>query len=127
HLSTMAGKFGGDRSVNSLIEPLMDMMVQRILVKRYPQYAPYQMSCFAQTSSAANYHWCQDCAVCAKMYVLCVGGGVDPAAVGFTVDMLGAGNRRFFTLFGASSSLPYARSELALEVQLFAFYCAAKF
>ncbi len=126
HIDQITQIFSG-RTVRtgSLIEPLMDMMVQRTLVHRYPQYAKYQMSCFTETESGRDYRWCHNCSVCAKMYLLCVGGGVDPKIVGFTRDMLTAENRRFFTLFGDRSTLTYANTETAKEEQLFAFYSAA--
>ncbi|MFX1512856.1 MAG: hypothetical protein ACFFCQ_09745 [Promethearchaeota archaeon] len=110
----------------SLIEPLMDMMVQRILVHRYPEIAKYQMSCFTETEAGRDYHWCQVCSVCAKMYLMCVAGGVDPKHVGFTRNMLDLKNKHLFTLFGGQSNFTYANTSLARDEQLFAFYLAAK-
>ncbi len=126
HIDQITQMFSG-RSVRtgSLIEPLMDMMVQRTLVHRYPQYAKYQMSCFTENEYGREYRWCHNCSVCAKMYLLCAGGGVDPRAVGFRHDMLTAENRRFFTLFGDRSALTYANTATAKDEQLFAFYSAA--
>ena len=114
-------------STGSLIEPLMDMMIQRILVRRYPDYAKYQMSCFADGGAGKNYHWCHECSICAKMYLMCVGGGVNPADAGLKKSMLTQENIRFFPIFGGSSEFPYAKSEIAKDEQLFAFHCAVKF
>ncbi|MFW9981297.1 MAG: hypothetical protein ACFFE3_05190 [Candidatus Thorarchaeota archaeon] len=127
HIDQMTKMFSG-RSVStgSLIEPLMDMMVQRILVHRYPKYAKYQMSCFTETESGRDYRWCHHCTICAKMYLLCEGGGVDPALVGFKENMLDREHRNRFTLFGGSTSLTYLHSETAMDEQLFAFYSAAR-
>ncbi len=127
HIDQMTKMFSG-RSVStgSLIEPLMDMMVQRILVHRYPDYAKYQMSCFTETEAGRDYRWCHQCAVCAKMFLLCKGGGVDPAQVGFKENMLDREHKNHFTLFGGSSSLTYLHSETAMDEQLFAFYSAAR-
>ncbi|MHA2602173.1 MAG: hypothetical protein AM324_008605 [Candidatus Thorarchaeota archaeon SMTZ1-83] len=115
---------GGSIRTGSLIEPLMDMMVQRILAHRYPHYAKYQMSCFTEKESGRDYHWCHDCTICAKMYLLCVGGGIEPSAIGIRQNMFSASNRHFFTLFGGKSALTYANTEMARNEQLFAFLSA---
>lgn len=116
----------GSVGVGSLIEPLMDMMIQRMLVRRYPHYAKYQMSCFTETEAGKDYHWCHECRVCAKMYLLCCGGGVDPQAVGFRHNMLEKKHKGLFTLFGGISELTYANTGLGRDEQLFAFYLATK-
>lgn len=116
------------KSVNtgSLIEPLMDMMVQRTLAHRYPEIAKYQMSCFTETEAGRDYHWCHNCTVCGKMYLLCAGSGVDPKSVGFRENMLKMNKKHHFTLFGGKSALTYANTATARDEQLFAFYCAVK-
>lgn len=126
-IDQMTQMFSG-RSIRtgSLIEPLMDMMVQRALARRYPEIAKYQMSCFTLNEEGRDYHWCHNCTVCAKMYLLCVGSGIDPAAVGFKESMLQRHHRGFFTLFGGRSELSYANTAMAHDEQLFAFYSAAK-
>ncbi len=110
----------------SLIEPLMDMMIQRILIRRYPQYAKYQMSCFTENEAGRDYHWCQECTVCAKMYLLSVASGMDPKKIGFTKNMLNKEHKNLFTLFGGKSNLTYLNSGLGRKEQLFAFYLASK-
>ncbi|TFG99206.1 hypothetical protein E4H12_03555 [Candidatus Thorarchaeota archaeon] len=116
------------KSVNtgSLIEPLMDMMVQRTLAHRYSEIAKYQMSCFTETEAGRDYHWCHNCTVCGKMYLLCAGSGVDPKSVGFRENMLEMDKKHYFTLFGGKSALTYANTATARDEQLFAFYCAVK-
>ena len=127
HLNQISQMFSGS-SVNtgSLIEPLMDMMIQYILVHRYPEKAKYQMSCFTENEYGADYHWCHHCSVCAKMYLLCVGSGIDPKVIGLKENMLKAEFKEFYTLFGGKSNLPYANTGIARDEQLFAFYCASK-
>ena len=110
----------------SLIEPLMDMMIQRILIRRYPEYAKYQMSCFTENEAGRDYHWCQECNVCAKMYLLSVASGMDPKKIGFTKNMLERKNKNLFTIFGKKSNLPYLNSGLGHKEQIFAFYLASK-
>ena len=127
HISRITEMFSGDSvKTGSLIEPLMDMMVQRTLARRYPEIAKYQMSCFTETEAGRDYHWCHECTICGKMYLLCAGSGVDPKAVGFRSNMLEHDKKRFFTLFGGKSALTYANTATARDEQLFAFYCAAR-
>jgi hypothetical protein len=128
HINQITRTFSG-RSVNtgSLIEPLMDMMIQYILAHRYPEYAKYQMSCFTETEAGRDYHWCHNCSICAKMYLMCVGSGIDPKKIGLRVNMLEPEYKRFFTLFGGKSiTMTYAHTQVGRDEQLFAFYLAAK-
>ncbi len=126
-INQMTKRFsGGSTQTGSLIEPLMDIMVQRILVHRYPEFAKYQMSCFTETEAGKDYRWCQHCDVCAKMYLLCVASGVNPKDVGFTTNMLDGDRMHHFTLFGGFSDLTYANTPAARNEQLFAFYSATK-
>jgi hypothetical protein len=113
--------------VGSLIEPLMDMMVQRILVNRYPRYAGYQMSCFAEGAAGKKNRWCHECFICAKMYLLCLAGSVNPRAIGFESSMLTRKHAHHFSIFGGGSEFPYSRTDDARDEQLFAFFCANRF
>jgi hypothetical protein len=128
HIDQITQTFSG-RSVNtgSLIEPLMDMMIQYILAHRYPEIAKYQMSCFTETEAGKDYHWCHNCSICAKMYMMCVGSGIDPEKIGLKVNMLNREHKRFFTLFGGQSiTMTYAHTKVGRDEQLYAFYLAAK-
>lgn len=127
HISRITQMFSGDSvRTGSLIEPLMDMMVQRTLARRYPEIAKYQMSCFTETEAGRDYHWCHNCTICGKMYLLCAGSGIDPKSVGFRENMLEKDKKRYFTLFGGKSALTYANTATARDEQLFAFYCSVK-
>lgn len=126
HLDQMtAALSAGQIRTGSIIEPIMDMMIQRMLVTRYPDYARFQMSCFTEDAAGEAYRWCQQCSVCAKMYLLCAGGGVNPAAIGFTERMLSERYRFLYPLLGGDSNFSYLRSALARDEQLYAFYCAS--
>ena len=128
HINQITQMFSG-RSVHtgSLIEPLMDMMIQYILANRYPEIAKYQMSCFTETEAGRDYHWCHNCSICAKMYLMCVGSGINPKKIGLKENMLERKYKRFFTLFGGKSiTMTYAHTDIGRDEQLFAFYLAAK-
>jgi hypothetical protein len=127
HIDQISQLFSaGSVRTGSLIEPLMDMMIQRTLAHRYPQIAKYQMSCFTETEAGRDYRWCHNCSICAKMYLMCVASGVDPKTIGLRVNMLDRQYKRFFTLFGGKAiTLTYAHTKVGRDEQLFAFYLAA--
>ncbi len=117
---------GGSVRTGSLIEPLMDMMIQRTLARRYPDIAKYQMSCFTETEAGREYRWCHNCSICAKMYLMCVASGISPKKIGLRVNMLDRQYKQFFTLFGGKAiTLTYAHTQVGRDEQLFAFYLAA--
>ncbi|MFX1513956.1 MAG: hypothetical protein ACFFCQ_15345, partial [Promethearchaeota archaeon] len=127
HLDQISQQFtAGSVRTGSLIEPLMDMMVQRTLVHRYPSIAKYQMSCFTDTEAGQNYHWCHECSVCAKMFLLCAGSNINPEEIGLKENMFKKEKRNLFTIFGHKSHLTYLNTGLSRDEQLFAFYLAAK-
>jgi len=127
HINQITQIFSGHSVITgSLIEPLMDMMIQRILVNRYPEIAKYQMSCFTENEFGRDYRWCHNCSVCTKMYLLCIGSGINPKLIGLKIDMLQKGYKNYFTLFGGKSKLTYANTDIARDEQLFAFYSATK-
>ncbi|MFW9830899.1 MAG: hypothetical protein ACFFD8_03915 [Candidatus Thorarchaeota archaeon] len=116
----------GSVGTGSLIEPLMDMMVQRTLAHRYPEIAKYQMSCFTENEAGRDYRWCHNCSICAKMYLMCVASGIDTKDIGLRINMLEEQYKQYFTLFGGDAiTLTYAYTQAGRDEQLFAFYLAA--
>jgi hypothetical protein len=61
------------------------------------------------------------------MYLMCVGGGVDPALIGLDHSMLTEDHIKYFPIFGGTSEFPYARTDIARDEHLFAFFCADRF
>lgn len=85
--------------VCSLIEPLHDLAIIRILHRRYPAIAKYQMSCFPDESEhGRDAHWCGHCTKCARNFVFMHANGIDPRSVGLAVDMFGEASIRCFPL-----------------------------
>ena len=127
HINQMTKNFSQQKiQTTSLIEPLMDILVQRILIRRYPEYAKYQMSCFTENESGRDYRWCQECSVCGKMYLLAIACGMNPKKIGFTKNMLSDDCKQYFTIFGGKSHLTYLNTGLGRDEQLFAFYLSKK-
>jgi len=117
---------GGGVRYMSVIEPLNDIAVVYALYKRYPEVAKHHMSCFVETEAGRDHHWCLDCSVCSKMYLLIKASGFDPASVGLTRNMLSSECRDYYSLFGGSSVNTYALTGRGRDEQLFGFYLAWK-
>jgi hypothetical protein len=117
---------GGGVRYMSVIEPLNDIAVVYALYKRYPEVAKHHMSCFVETEAGRDHHWCLNCSVCSKMYLLIKASGFDPASVGLTRNMLSKECRDYYSLFGGSSVNTYALTGRGRDEQLFGFYLAWK-
>jgi hypothetical protein len=117
----------GKVSVFSIVEPLNEIAIMKILHKRYPDIARYQFSCFPDN---ANYNgrWCHACTKCARIYLFFKAIGIDPKLVGFEKDLFRKEFLNNFSLFNGKTenSLTYDYSGLGRDEQLFAFYLAYK-
>lgn len=116
--------------VCSLIKPLQDLAIIKILHKRYPQIAKYQMSCFPDNSEHGKQnYWCQHCTKCARTYIYLKANGIDPTTIGFNTDMLQAEFTNLYSLFGGKKdtiAFGYDASGVGRDEQLYAFYLAWK-
>ncbi len=116
----------GTVSATSLVHPIHEMAVCKILYQRYPELAKYQMSCHANTLNAEHNRWCNNCSKCARLFVFMKALGFDPATVGLS-DMFTSEYQKYFPLFSQSKDmLGYDSHGLGRDEQLFAFYLAAK-
>lgn len=116
-------------TVMSLIEPLHDLAIIRILHTRYPGVAKYQMSCFPDENDHGRHgHWCGHCTKCARNFVFMQANGVDPKSVGHNVDMFSAGHEDHFALLrGAKKGIPtvgYDATPCGRDEQMFALFLA---
>ena len=112
---------GRSVTTGSLIEPLMDIMIQYILGHRYPELAKYQMSCFTYDAAGLNYRWCHNCPVCADMYLLSKAVGIDPVKIGLNKNMLERQFKKQYYVFE-----PVETFHLYRDMQVFAFYLVAR-
>ncbi|MEM5803275.1 MAG: hypothetical protein QW350_00875 [Candidatus Aenigmatarchaeota archaeon] len=117
----------GKVSIFSIVEPLNEIAIMKILHNRYPDIAKYQFSCFPDN---ANYNgrWCHTCSKCARIYLFFKAIGVDPKIVGFEKDLFRKEFLNNFSLFNGKTenSVVYDYSGLGRDEQLFAFYLAYK-
>ncbi|MDP2749940.1 MAG: hypothetical protein Q8O89_03860 [Nanoarchaeota archaeon] len=137
-MNTFLAKFS-KLKVASLIEPVGDLAILKILYKRYPELAKYQYSCFPDESKkVANARWCGHCTKCARLYIMLTALGIDPKVVGFTNNMLN-GEARYYSIFDEQKNeskdnsnknqnkrMLYEEIGVGRNEQLFSFYLAYK-
>lgn len=115
---------------SSLVEPLYEIAIMKILHFRYPEIGKYQMSCFAEEKPAETKRWCGVCSKCARIYIFLRALGISPKRVGFNQDMLLEKKRHLYCLFQDKDTKikdsTYDQSGLGRDEQLLAFYLAYK-
>ncbi len=130
--SLMASLIGGNSlTIGSLIEPLHEIAIIKILHNRYPEIAKYQMSCDPENSDKANMadrRWCENCSKCARIFIFLLANSIDPRRVGFSHNLLEEKYKSLFSVFGLSDehSYGYDASLAGQDEQLLAFYLAYK-
>ena len=125
------GLTASDMTVMSLIEPLHDLAITKILHTRYPDIAKYQMSCFPDENDyGKSAHWCGHCTKCARNFVFMQANGINPTRVGLNVDMFQRECLDNFALLrGARKGMPtvgYDATPCGRDEQLFALLLACE-
>ncbi len=111
--------------IGSLIEPLHELAVIRILHHRYPEVAKYQMSCGENMPEPRKSRWCGNCSKCARIYVFLLANNVDPEKLDMPTNMLESKYRSLFCLFnGGKGNYGYDSARLGRDEQLLAFLLA---
>lgn len=123
------GLTGCRMTVMTLIEPLHDLAISRILHTRYPEVAKYQMSCFPDENDwGKDAHWCGHCTKCARNFVFMQANGIDPRRVGLMTDMFQSECLDYFALLrGTKKGIPtvgYDATPCGRDEQLFALLLA---
>ncbi|MEW6358529.1 MAG: hypothetical protein AB1696_19500 [Planctomycetota bacterium] len=114
---------GGGTHVVSVIEPLTNIAIMRVLMHEYPEFAKYLVSCDSLDASDEK-RWCHNCSKCARLQMFIRAAGGDIRHVGFRHDMLQKKHRRFYCLFSGSAVDHYERSAESRDEQLLAFFMA---
>lgn len=81
--------------VLSLLRPLSEMLVQKILVQRYPSLQKEQVSCHAAHLSKGRVRPCGRCEKCRRVVGMLVGVGADPRRCGYTAEQIERNIRAF--------------------------------
>jgi len=118
-------------SVFSMVEPLNELAVMRILHNRYKDLGRFQFSCFIDEFDPIEKldgRWCHVCSKCARIYLFFKALGIDPRLVGFRDDLFKKKYINNFSLFNGKHGnvVTYDYSGLGRDEQLFAFYLAFK-
>lgn len=127
--SMMASVIGGNSlSIGSILEPIHEIAIIKILHKRYPEIAKYQTSCDLQNKPKADGRWCENCSKCGRMYIYLLAHGINPKIVGFKRDLLCQKYHHLYTIFstGRIREFGYDQSEVGKNEQILAFLLAYK-
>jgi len=109
----------------SLVEPLHDLSIIKILHSRYPKIAKYQMSCGENTPELRYHRWCGNCSKCARIYILCLANNINPKKIEMPNNMLELKYKSKFALFnGKEKGYGYDATQLGRDEQLLAFLLA---
>ena len=127
----MRATTGGGVGVCSIVEPLHDLAIIKILHTRYKDFGKYQLSCFPDEHDT-NSRWCHNCSKCARIYLYLKACGFDVRRAGMLrgKNMFGKEYKPFYkalfggTLSGDETMLGYDASGVARDEQLLAFYLA---
>lgn len=111
--------------VISLIEPLTNIALMKILHKRYKDFGKYQLSCGCLDATDEK-RWCNNCSQCANLYLLIKANGTDAKNVGFNRDLFKKKYKKFYILFGGNDIDGHEKTEHSRDEQLLAFYMAYK-
>ncbi len=131
-LTKMANAMTSNQAkVVSLVEPIYELAVIKILHNRYPKIGKYQMSCFPDENDYGKEHyWCEHCSKCARIFIFLKANNIDPARVGFKTNMLIKENLHLFSCFGLEKkegfSIGYDATGMGSDEQLYAFFLVYK-
>jgi 7-cyano-7-deazaguanine synthase in queuosine biosynthesis len=68
----------------SILRNLSEILIQKILVERYPHLQEHQISCHAATLTNGRVYPCGKCEKCRRIVVVLTAMGADPAKCGYT-------------------------------------------
>lgn len=125
----MASVIGGNSlSIGSLLEPIHEIAIIKILHKRYPDIGKYQTSCDLPEKPKGEGRWCENCSKCGRMYIYLLAHGINPKTVGFKRDLMRQKYHHIFTIFatGRMKEFGYDQSESGKNEQILAFLLAYK-
>ena len=128
--SLMTSIVGGNSlSIGTIIEPVHEIAIIKILHKRYPEIGKYQSSCDIPFDKPKEVRrWCENCSKCGRMYMFLLAHGIDPARVGFRHDLLRDKYHHVYALFSENrvKEFGYDQSGAGRDEQILAFLMAYK-
>lgn len=116
---------GGQARVLSIIEPLTNIAIIKILHAHYPEFGKYEISCDSLDASY-EHRWCHNCSKCARLSLFKKALGIDIKKTGLKRELFDRKHKNLYTLFDGKEVDMYERSVQAKKQQLLAFYLAFK-
>ena len=118
-------KFMTDRkaSVMSVIEPLTNIAIMRVLQRRYGKIGKYEVSC-DDLDGTTEIRWCHECSKCARLSLMLKANKIDVKKIGFRENLLEKNHKELYCLFDGKEVGCYEKSNDARDEQLLAFYMA---
>ncbi len=110
--------------VISIIRPLTNIAIIKILHKRYPEIAKYQFSCDCLNTSY-NRRWCNECNKCAKLSLFMKAFGINTKKLGLK-NLFSKKHKHFYSLFKGREVDRYEQNIESREQQLLAFLLATR-
>lgn len=77
-----------DISQFSILRPLSELLIEKILVERYPQLQRHQVSCHATHKENESVRPCGRCEKCRRIVGMLTALGADPANCGYTQEQI---------------------------------------
>jgi hypothetical protein len=111
--------------VVSLIRPLTNIAIIKILYSRYPELAKYEFSCDCLNASFRR-RWCHECNKCARHFLFMKAFNIN------TKKTVGLGNlfkkqdKKYYSLFNGKEVDRYEQNIESKEQQLLAFLLATR-
>ncbi len=72
----------------SILRPLSELLIQKILAQRYPHLQEHQISCHATHKEADRIHPCGKCEKCRRIVSMLLALDVDPARCGYRTSQV---------------------------------------
>lgn len=79
---------GWNISQFSILRPLSDLLIQKILVKRYPHLQEHQVSCHAAHQEGQRIHPCGQCEKCRRIIGMLKALDADPSRCGYSQEQV---------------------------------------
>jgi len=115
----------GNTGVISVIEPLTNIALMKILHTRYKEYGDFEISCDSLNASDEK-RWCHECTKCARLFLFMKANNTDVTLIGFHTDLFQKKFKNCYALFEGKEVDNYESSKEARDQQLLAFYMAYK-
>lgn len=111
--------------VSSVIEPLCDMAILKILYHRYPELAKFQVTC-GELDASKEPRWCHECYDCTDTFITLMALGINPKKVGFHKNLLKKKYKKYYLIFGGKKLPRHCITKDERDGELLFLYLAHK-